>query len=321
MVVDLVAAFIALVVTALEIGLHTLELGCGETEFSSTAEFLQHRHQRFFFLAYFRCHVGFESTLGLREQIVSVASLSTEVRTISILRNLTKTGIQHAADHVLHVVFHDIVHILLLVLGACLMLLEHHDVGVLLLLVFLADIDRLGIVGNGLGNHLSGIGLQLDTAKETLDISLCLLHIHITHHDDSLIVGTIPFTIISAQSLGLEVIHNLHQSDRHAMAVLTARIKGRKSTLQHALGGTGTHAPFLVNDTTLLVNLLFFEQKSVRPVFQYKQTGIECSLTLGRNIANTIDRFIDTGIGIEITSELHTQRTGIVDNTVALEMF
>ena len=105
------------------------------------------------------------------------------------------------------------------------------------------------------------------------------------------------------------------------MAVLTAGIKGRKSTLQHTLGGTGTHAPFLVNDTTLLVNLLFFEQKSVRPVFQYKQTGIKCSLTLGRNIANTIDRFIDTGIGIEITSELHTQRTGIVDNTVALEMF
>ena len=230
MVVDLVAAFIALVVTALEIGLHTLELGCGETEFSSTAEFLQHRHQRFFFLAYFRCHVGFESTLGLREQIVSVASLSTEVRTISILRNLTETGIQHAADHVLHVVFHDIVHILFLVLGACLMLLEHHDVSVLLLLVFLADIDRLGIVGNGLGNHLSGIGLQLDATEKTLDVCLGLIHVNIAHHDDSLVVGTIPFTIISAQSLGLEVIHNLHQSDRHAMAVLTARIKGRKST-------------------------------------------------------------------------------------------
>ena len=320
MVVDLVAAFIALVVTALEIGLHTLELGSGETKFSSTAQFLEYCHQCFLLLTVLGCQIRLESTLGLGKQIDAVVRLSSQEGTVRILGYLAETGIQHAADHVLHIVFHDIVHILLLVFRTGFVLHHHHDAGVLLLFVFFADIDSLGIIGNYLWNHLCSIGLQLDATEKALDVCLGLIHVNIAHHDDGLIVGTIPFTIISAQSLGLEVIHNLHQSDRHAMAVLTARIKGRKSTLQHALGGTGTHAPFFVNDTTLLVNLLFFEQKSVRPVFQYKQTGIECSLTLGRNIANTIDRFIDTGIGIEVAAELHTQRAGVVDDAITLEI-
>ena len=71
---------------------------------------------------------------------------------------------------------------------------------------------------------------------------------------------------------------------------------------------------------TLLVNLIRFQRKTVRPVFQDQQTGVNGCGALGGNVTDTVDGLVNTRIGIQVTAELHTQGTGEFDNTIALEM-
>ena len=76
-----------------------------------------------------------------------------------------------------------------------------------------------------------------------------------------------------------------------------------------------------MNHVALLVNLVSLQQKTVRPVFQNQQTRVERRGTLGGNVADAINGLVDTGISIQIATELNTQRTGEFDDTVALEVF
>ena len=76
-----------------------------------------------------------------------------------------------------------------------------------------------------------------------------------------------------------------------------------------------------MNHVALLVNLVSLQQKTVRPVFQNQQTRVERRGTLGGNVADTINGLVDTGISIQIATELNTQRTGEFDDAVALEVF
>ena len=115
-------------------------------------------------------------------------------------------------------------------------MLEHQlDDVLLLFLVFLNGEDSLWCVGHGLFHHRSGIGWHLDVAENLLDFLLGAVYVNVAHHHNGLVVRTVPLLVVVAQSLGLEVVDNLHQSDRHAVTVFAVGIELGQTTFKHTL--------------------------------------------------------------------------------------
>ena len=108
------------------------------------------------------------------------------------------------------------------------MLHADHSHIVVLLFVLVNYIDSCIIVRNQLRDHLCCISRNLDAAEELLDLCLYVINIHITYNDDSLIVWTIPFAIVSPEGFRIAIINDAHQTDWHTITVLAARIKCRK---------------------------------------------------------------------------------------------
>ena len=100
------------------------------------------------------------------------------------------------------------------------MLHEDEDYRHLLLLVLLANIDSLLVVGHWLVDNLGSVLRNNDAAEELLYLCLYVVNINVADNDDSLVVWTVPLVVVVAKSLWLEVVNNLHQTDRHALSVL-----------------------------------------------------------------------------------------------------
>ena len=196
------------------------------------------------------------------------------------------------------------------------MLEEQFDEVVLLLLVLVDDDDGLLVVGHLLVNHGCGVLHQFDAREEFLDLGLGAVNIHITNYNDGLVVGTIPFLVVVAQHFGLEVVNYLHKTDWHTATVLAARIEVLEISFQHTHHGTCAHTPLLVDHTTLFVDFLGIEGKTIRPVFQDEQTGVEGACACRRNIADTVNRLVNSGIGIEVRTKLYTDGTQILNQAV-----
>ena len=75
-----------------------------------------------------------------------------------------------------------------------------------------------------------------------------------------------------------------------------------------------------MDDTTLLVDFLGFEQQSVGPVVENKQTRVNYILVARRYITYIIYSLGDTCIGIEVGAKLYTLRLTPSENTIAGEM-
>ena len=176
------------------------------------------------------------------------------------------------------------------------------------------------VVGNSLWHHLGSIWIHLDTGKEFLDLCLHVVNINVAHYDDSLVVRAIPPMVVGTQGLGLEAVDDRHQTDGQTHTILGTGIYLRQGTLQHALRRTLAQSPLVVHHVAFLVYLVCFQQQAVRPVLQYQQARVECCGTLGRYVTDTINGLVDRGIGIQVTTELHAQRTGELDDAIALEV-
>ena len=198
-------------------------------------------------------------------------------------------------------------------------MLEHvGNLAILLLLVLVDDDNGLLVVGHGLIHYLSGVGIQHAVLKQVLDLGLDVVHVHVTHDDEGLVVGTIPLVVVVAQHLVGEVVHNLHQTDGHALAVLRTRVEGLELVLEHALLGAAAQTPLLVDDATLLVDLLVGEQQTVAPVLEDQQARVDSALAGAGHVVDVIDGLGNAGIGIQVLTEGYTQRAGIVDDALAL---
>ena len=147
-------------------------------------------------------------------------------------------------------------------------MLEHHLGHVdALLLVLVDDDDRLGIVGHVHLLQFGSIGTGLGNLREhCLDFLLHLVDVDVTDHDDALVVGAVPLLVVLLQEWTLKVVDNLHQTDRHTVAVLRAGIEFGQVALQHTHLGRRAQSPLLVYDAALLLNLLLFQEQAVGPV-------------------------------------------------------
>ncbi len=126
--------------------------------------------------------------------------------------------------------------------------------------------------------------------------------------------------IIVDEFLALEVVDHRHQTDGVAQTVLRAGIEGRKIALKHAAAGTGAQAPLLVDDATLLVDLVLFERQSARPVAQDEQAGVDVVGIGGGHVVDVVHRLVDGREGIEVATELHADRLAIAQQGIALEV-
>ena len=176
-----------------------------------------------------------------------------------------------------------------------------------LLLILLDGNNHLVVVCHRIVDALGRILMRLDLAKELLDFLLHLIHIEITHHDDSLEVWAIPLLVIITQVLVREVIDDVHISDRKTVLILGSLVYLWHHVLHHALHrhARASVAPLLVDDATFLVYLLGFQVDKLAPVVEHQETGVDDAFTFDRSGTDVIHRLVNGSIGIEVGTKLH----------------
>ena len=237
------------------------------------------------------------------------------------MSNLLQTSTHHALEGFLQIHIQEVYHLILLFLGESRNLEEHHGQCIGLLLVLLDGYEGLLVVGHReiFANRSVG-SCRLDISKHLLDLLLHLIHIHITHDDDTLQVGSIPTTVIGANGLVREVHHHLHGAYRHAVGIPAPFVQLMEGTLLHTHHSTSAQTPFLIDDTTLLVYLLAIQEQVMAPVMQDKQTGIESTGNLHVDIVDIIHRLVKGSVGIEVLAKLHTDTLQILLERITREM-
>ena len=200
------------------------------------------------------------------------------------------------------------------------MLVGYEDDGQGLLLVAIGNHDGLVVLRYCEILALGGVLGQLDGSKHVLDALLGAVHVEVTNNDDGLQVGTIPLLVVSTQDFGLEVVHDLHQTNGHAVTRTAVRHQFGQLTGENALHGTGAHAPLFVDDTTLLVNLLGVERQVVAPVMENEQHGVDGGLAGCGYIINVVHRLVDAGVGIELLAKLHAKGLKIANDAILGEV-
>ena len=99
-----------------------------------------------------------------------------------------------------------------------------------------------------------------------------MVNVYITNNDNSLIIRTIPLTIVSTECFRLTSVDNAHQTDRQTIAILLALIEFRESTLQHELLTYHTHAILVVNHIALILDGLGGKRDAIAPILQDEHT-------------------------------------------------
>ena len=199
------------------------------------------------------------------------------------------------------------------------MLEEHQDLGHLLLLVLIHNVDGFVVVGDGIGFVFCGILLCFDGREDFLDFGFDEVHVNVSDDDDALEVGAIPFLIVCSQFFGFEVVDDAHQADGEAETVAGAGINLGKVSLKDALGSAGAHSPLFVNHAAFLVDFLGVEGQTVCPVVKNEQAAVNVALGHG-DVIDVIDRLIGGGVGVEVTTEFHADAFAILDESVTGEV-
>ena len=303
------------------VGLVAVVLGLCESELCHTASLLKHRLQSFAHHRHLLWHdIEVEGALRFREDVVAITASCIHKRAAFLLGDFRETAVEQRQRGTFHIVINKVRHVLLQRVGIGIVFEHHLYTRRALLLVLVDDDNGFLRVGHGLSYDRCCILGVRDVGEEFLDHRFGVVYVDITHDDESLIGGMIPLLIVVAQLLRTEVIDNRHQTDGIAHTVFRIGIEGRQVAFQHTTAGRGAHAPLLMDDTTLLVDFLGFEQKARRPVAQDEQARVERRLTCCRHVVDVVDRLVDRGVSIQVGSELHTNGLQPRDELVALEV-
>ena len=189
------------------------------------------------------------------------------------------------------------------------------------LLVLVNRNYRFFVVWHGVTLKLGCIGSCRSYVGEySLYFLLHFIDIYIAYDDYSLKVGTIPLAVVAAKVVIWEVHHYVHLADGQAFTILAAWIEFRQGFLVHSHHCRTASAPFFIDDASFLVYLSVFQQQIVTPVMKYEQTGVESTGYLYIHIIYIIYSLVETGIGIQVLSKLHTYTFQIFFYSVAREV-
>ena len=262
-----------------------------------------------------------ESILCLRHKESSITEGCTHERRILLLKDFTDALAEHARHRATRDKMDEIKRAVLQLAWKGFRLPHEVDGVGALLLVLVDGNDRLCIVGHRIVLELGCIGSRwLDVSKRLLYLLLHLIEVEVTYNDNGLQVWTIPLAVVATQRLVGEVHHDVHRTDRQTMSVLAVRIYHRQRLLIHAHHGRTAITPFLVDDTTLLINLLVIEQEVVAPVVKDEQTGIDGTRDFDVHIVDVINGLVERSVSIQILSVADTDALEIFLQTVAWEV-
>ena len=162
------------------------------------------------------------------------------------------------------------------------------------------------VVRNGIVDALGRVGRHRDGREEVLNLLFDAIDIDVAHHDDGLQVGAIPLLVVVTQILVGKVVDHVHRTNGQAVLVLRATIDDGLCLFHEPLHGhaRAAGAPLLVDDAALLVDFLVAEQKRVAPVVEDEQAGVGHAGLVDRSGGDVVDRLVDTGVGVEVGTEL-----------------
>ena len=126
--------------------------------------------------------------------------------------------------------------------------------------------------------------------------------------------------VVVTECLVREVHNDVHSTDRHTVSVLTSRVNLLEGFFLHTHHGTTTHTPLLVDDTTLLVNLLVFEEKVMAPVVKDEETRVNGSWNLHVHVVDVIYCLVKRSVGVKVLTELDTNLLEILLEVVTREV-
>ena len=193
---------------------------------------------------------------------------------------------------------------------------QGHD-GHGLLGVVVGNHDGLLVVVHAVVDALGGILGHGDGREHLLYLCLGAVHVDVAHHDDGLQVGAVPLVVIVAQNLVGEVVHHRHQTDGHAVAGTTVGHQCGQLAVQYTHLCRIALAPLLVDDATLLVNLLLIQGEVATPVVQDQQDTVHCGGAGSGYIIYIIYGLIDGSVGIQLLAELHADALQVAQQGIA----
>ena len=204
--------------------------------------------------------------LGLSDDIVTDRGISAKERSIRLLHDVAETLVEDARDDLVHVVFQR-PHDRSTYLGRGDIALESDADRILRSFLIDGDTDdRLLVVLDLYIYSLSRIYWSGDVSEDLLELSLRTIDIDVPYDDDPLEVGAVPLLVVVAEHLIGEATDDVHLPDGHTLAVLVVRVSNSEETLEVTCVTAITGTPFLLDDATLIVDLLILKANEATPV-------------------------------------------------------
>ena len=320
---EVVLLLLAVVVDGLEAAheliARAVNLGGVEAKLAGAHDFLHSGLESLLGLSVLGHNDEAEGILSLADEVVVVTNHGSHEGAVGILGEFGEAGVERGGGHALHIVHHQQAHRTAHLGGDGILLEEHLDDSLALLLVLINDIDGLGVVGHGIEFVGGRVFLRLDSRENALDFCFNLIYINITNDDDTLKVGAIPLLVVGAEEVGLEVVDDAHQTDGHTLAVARTRIEVGQLAVEDTHHSTAAHTPLLVDDTALLVDFGCLEEKAIGPVVENPEAGVDVAIAHGHAV-NVVNGFVGGGVGIEVLAKFHADAFAILNDAVAGEV-
>ena len=317
-----ILARLAAVVCFFELGEH---VGFGNLEFAfckavaaHLLEFVEQSGVGFGFLTLLGDSDGGEGVAEFDE--FEVSGSGADVRCVGFHGSLLEAGIKHLSDEVTASV-EQVRHVRTLhVDGRLRVLPVELDTRLLRLFVGNDGNDRFVVVVNRVQGSFAAVGTFGHIRPECFDLCLNGIDVDIADYDNSLVVRSVPLVVVVAERLVGKVIDNGCIANDVAFAVLAVGEHQCAALLPESALRIGSGTPLFADNATFGINLLAEKEQAARPVVHNEQGGVDNTFADSRHIGEAVNGFVDRGVGVDVSAEVHTDGLEIVDNALAGEV-
>ncbi len=148
---------------------------------------------------------------------------------------------------------------------------------------------------------------------------LGLRRFDVAHHHDRFEIGTIPVAVEAAQRIVPEGLEDIFFADRQARGVERAVEYFGQQLAPHAFVRATAQAQFLQYHRRFGDDRVVLQRGALRPILQHAETGFEVFFLAGGN-GQDVYRLVETGIGVQVGTELDADRLQIGNQLMLLEV-
>ena len=253
--------------------------------------------------------------LGVGDHEGAVITVAIDEGWIRLLGQFPRAVVEHLGNQVLYDVADPVGHVVTHFHRGDVVFVEDGDVVAGLFHIGGDAHDGLFVVGHGEVDALGWVDRSWDVGKHLFDAVLDLINVDVADDDDALEVGTVPFMIVVAKELMVEMSHHfLGTDDGHRGAVGTVGVDlGQDLAIDtHLCIQALTH--LFQDDAALVLDLVVFKGDEARPVVQHEQAGVDESRVGGRDVVEHIDGLLETRPSVDVGTELHAVAFHVVEH-------